>query len=286
MTATRARPARAVDPRLQDRRRRVARREGLRRLWLVAALTAAASLAIGAIAASNSSWLDVEAVNVTGTNRANQQQVTTASGIGIGQPLVDVDTSEVEAAVSKVPWVAQADVTRSWRGAVTIEITERVATLALPAGSRFALVDGSGQQLEIVPSRPDGFLAVAGVEASGVPGQPVPSEGLMAAALIGQLSPQLAPLTTAVVIDDGQLQIELSSGGRANFGDERQLADKMVALETILARVDTSCLAVIDMRVPSAPTVRRTPTATGTNLEGKSGGETDNEEPLAGASGC
>lgn len=268
------RSARRVDPRLQARRRSVARHQDLRRLWLVVGLTVVASLAIGAIALARSSLLDVEAIEVTGADRSDRRHIATASGIRLGDPLVGIDRQLATARILAVPWVAEAEIRRDWKGVVTIDVVERVGLVALPTGKRFAVVDRTGRQLEIVAERPDGFWLVAGVEASGVPGQPVAEEGEAVVALVGQLTPAIAAVTDRIVVDDGDLQIDLSTGGRANFGDERLLPDKLLALETMLVRVDLRCIETIDVRVPSAPTVRRVP------------GDATNEEPLSAAGGC
>lgn len=274
VTAVRSRAGRSIDPRLQARRRAVARRDGLRRLWVVAGLTLVASLAVGAIAVANSSWLDIESVRVVGAERSNPQELVTASGIRIGEPLVEIDTDGSARAVERVPWVAEAEIDRSWGGAVTIAVSERVAIVAVPTGLRAAMVDRTGRQLEVVPDRPAGFIPVVGVEASGVPGQPVGDEAMPVVSLVEVLTPAVADLTAAVLSVDGQLMIELTIGGRVNFGDDRDLHEKLVALETLLARVELDCLDVVDVRVPAAPTITRTaPTA-------------ESEEPLAGAGGC
>ncbi len=274
MTATRSRPNRRVDPRLQARRRTVARRQGLRRMWMVAGLTAFASLAIGAIAAANSSWLDVDSVEVVGAVRADPQQVATASAVNVGDPLIEVNLDRAVEGALGVPWVAVADVDRDWRGTVTIRIVERIGVAALPTGHRFAVVDKTGYQLEVVGERPENFLPVAGVEASGVPGQPLSREGEAVIALVDALTPTVASVTSQIVVDDGQLMVELTTGGRATFGDQRDLESKLVALETMLSRVDLQCLDTIDVRVPEAPTVSRI------------GLGAQSEEPFAGTGGC
>jgi len=271
-----------VDPRLQARRHQVARQEGRRRLRLVAAFTLAATLAIVAIAAANSSLLDVEQVTVSGASRANPQQVVVATGLQIGQPLVKVRPAVVAASVERVPWVDTATVHRGWRGDVTVAVTERRAVLAMPTGTRFVLVDPTGRQLEIVDAVPDGMLVLEGLAASGVPGQAVPDAARAAVASLERLSPEISAVTTGLVVERGQVFLELGPTGRAEIGDDRDLEAKMVALETVLARVDLTCVSVIDVRVPSAPTVRRT---------GAGGGQlaasgADSEEPLASAGGC
>ena len=274
--------AHGLDPRLQARRHQVARQEGRRRLRLIGAVTLAATLAIVAIAAVNSSLLDVERVVVTGASRANPQQVVVATGLEVGQPLVKVHPADVAAAVERVPWVDTAQVHRGWRGDVTVAVTERRAVLAMPTGARFALVDPTGRQLEIVDTPPEGMLALGGLEASGVPGQAVPAPAVAAVTALERLSPEIAAQTTGLSVEGGQVYLELGPTGRAEIGDDRDLDAKMVALETVLARVDLTCVSVIDVRVPSAPTVRRA---------GLGGGQlaasgADSEEPLANAGGC
>ena len=241
----------------------------------MAGLTLVTSLAIGAIVVANSTWLDVEGVVVSGTVRADQRQIITASGIQIGAPLVEVDLEGAVAAVEAVPWVASADVDRDWRGTVTIRVVERQGVVALPAGPRYAIVDETGYQLEVVPERPANFVPVGGIEASGVPGQPLPPQGVGVIALVQALTPNVAAATEQVMIDhDGQLAIALTTGGQALFGDERELEAKLVTLETMLAMVDLSCIDSIDLRVPDAPTVSRLATGTTT------------QEPSGGAGGC
>lgn len=274
MTTVRGGSARRVDPRLQARRQSVERQEGLRRLWLVIGLTIIASLAIGAIAASRSTLLDIEAVEIIGAERADPRHIATAAGIEVGTPLIGVDRDEALRGVLTVPWVAEASLDRNWNGTVTIEVVERAPLLAFEAGTRYAMVDRTGKQLELVAEKPTSFLPVAGVEASGVPGQPVSDDGMAVVALVDQLTPGVAAVTEEVVVDEGALQVVLTTGGRANFGDERSLGAKFVALETLLAQVDLRCVEMIDVRVPSAPTIRRLPAGN------------ENEEPLADAGGC
>ncbi len=248
----------------------------------MAAVTLAATLAIVAIAAANSSLLDVEQVTVSGATRANPQQVVVASGLETGQPLVKVRPATVAAAVERVPWIDTARVQRGWRGDVTVIVTERRAVVAVPTGTRYVLVDPTGRQLEIADAPPEGMLVLGGLEASGVPGQAVPPDALPAVASLEQLSPDIAAQTTGLSVEGGQVFLQLGPTGRAEIGDDRDLEAKMIALETVLARVDLTCVGVIDVRVPSAPTVRRA---------GLGGGQlaasgADSEEPLANAGGC
>jgi cell division protein FtsQ len=294
MTATRARGSGRVDPRLAARRASVAKKATARRRRVIALISAIATVAIVAIAVANSSWFDVDAIDVVGADRADPRQIVNASGIELGLPLHDIDVSDATTGVEQVPWVAEASVDRAIDGTVTITVTERVGVIAIPAGTRFALVDRTGRQLELVETRPAAFLAVEGVEASGVPGQPVDDAGLAVVSLAEALTPQVREATSGISFVDDRLQLQLTVGGRADLGDERGLDEKLVALETILARVDLACIATVDVRVPGAPTVRRvTPADTRagqaeatTGIEAALGSKPADEEPFDGPGGC
>ncbi|MEM7339141.1 MAG: FtsQ-type POTRA domain-containing protein [Actinomycetota bacterium] len=277
MTATRSRPRsrnRPVEPKFAARRRQVARSRRYRRLWAVGALTMLASLGLGAIAAANSPWFDVEAVEVVGVTRANPQHIVTASGIERGQPLVDIDPERVVADVSLVPYIGTVDVARQWQGTVRITVTERIGVAMLQAGSKWVLVDVTGRQLELLDVAPEVSVPIEGVEASGVPGQQVSVEAQGAVDVLMAMGPDLAAASRAIVHDDAEgLTVELAAGGRVVMGDAADLDAKLVATQTMLTQVDLTCLDRIDVRVPSAPTLRRL-------------AATDGEEPGGEAGGC
>ena len=255
-----ARPARspATRDRFEARRLDHERREGLRRLRTVLGLAAVTSLAVGLIAFVNSSWFDVDEVAVVGNERADTQAVLDASGIAVGDGLLDVDLDGAARSVELVPWVGTATVERSWLGAITVSVVERGPAAAITAGDRFALVDEHGRQLEVVDRRPPEYLPIRGVEGSGVPGEPAPSEVLPIVAVLEALPEDLAARLASVAVVGGDIHLELADGGLANLGDGTDLGRKLQAFETVLARVDLTCLDTIDVRVPDAPAVTRT----------------------------
>ncbi len=244
--------------RFEARRLAVERREGLRRLRLVLGLAAVTSLAVGVIAFVNSSWFDVDEIVVVGNQRAEVDAIVDASGIRPGQGLLEVDLDGATAAVELVPWVGTVTVERSWMGGIEITVTERPATAVIPAGSGFALVDDHGRQLEIVDSRPDGYLPLRGIEGSGVAGEPAPDAVLPMVALAQGLPPELAERVAAIALVGDDIHVELTDGGRANLGAGDELGAKLQAVETVLARVDLTCLDTIDVRVPASPVITRT----------------------------
>ncbi len=257
--------------RFQARRMAVERHEGLRRLRLVLGLTVVSTFAIATIGFFNSAAFNVDEVAVAGSDRSDPDLIIAESGIEVGQGLLEVDMDGAVEAVEMVPWVGTAEVDRDWTGVITINVVERGPSIVLPAGDRFALVDDHGRQLEIVDRRPDGFMPILGIEGSGVPGEPAPAETVPLIALLDALPEEIESQITGVVVSDGQLQLDLSVGGTANFGDGSDLGLKLQSLETLLATVDLSCLDTIDLRVPSAPAVTRRSGLAGT--EATTGGD-------------
>ena len=80
---------------------------------------------------------------------------------------------------------------------------------------------------------------------------------------------------SGVGLDGTDLVLDLAAGGRVRLGDPGDLDDKLVSLETMLARVDLRCLAELDLGVPSAPALSRRPPADG-----------DPQAPLSDLSKC
>ncbi len=266
MTATRTRTGRSASSgrdRFRARRTAVERRRGLKRLRLVVGLTAVTTLAVVVIGFLNSSWFDVDEVIVNGSVKSDPGLIVEAAGIEPGQALLELDLDRSAEAVQLVPWVGTALVTRSWSGTIEISVTERGPSVVLDAGDGFALVDDHGRQLEIVEARPEGYMPVVGIEGSGIAGEPAPQAAIPVIALLEALPAEVERQITAVVVDGGDLYLRLEVGGRANFGDGTDLGPKLQALETMLDRVDLTCIDTIDVRVPSAPVVTRTGAAAG-----------------------
>lgn len=259
-TAERAR----LDPRIRARRIEVRRQQGRRRLRVLLGLVLGAALVGLGYAVANSALLDVDELAVTGNARTPADDVVAASGLEPGEPLLLLDVGGASTAIGRLPWVASARIDRSITGTVTIEVAERepVATLPTVDGA-FVVVDQEGRQLERVATPGPDQLLLWGVEASGVAGTPVgpgPQEVLR---LLGALTPPVREAVSGIGLEGEDLFLELAAGGRVRLGGTADLDDKLVSLETMLARVDLSCLAELDLGVPSAPALSRRPPADG-----------------------
>ncbi len=269
-SSKRARPAhttqrgvRAVDPRLRARRIEVQRHEGRRRLRALVGLAVVTVVAGGAVVVSQSSLADVDAVVVEGAHLSDPSSVVEASGIEIGDPLIDLDADAVVAEVEALPWVLGASVERQMNGDVVVTIEERTPRVVLSTeDGGFVVVDAFGRQLERVAGRAPEYLPVAGIVASGVVGQPAPPETRAVVSVLDHLTPPVAAVVTQIMVDEGTLYLELTPAGRVKLGDDSSLDAKIVSLETMLAHADLRCLFEIDVRVPSAPALTRS-SATG-----------------------
>ena len=227
------------------------------RLRVAVALTTVSVFAFALLSVVRSPMLDVDRVTVSGNSQASSDEIVAAARVPIGTPLLEVDIDLVKQRVTQVPWVQSVEVARSWSGELKLEITERVAILSLPAEGGYALIDRAGRQLEVVTERPEDFLPVEGVVASGQPGNPAPPETTAVLELMTELTPTVRMAMDSVLIDRGSLSVGLTDGGRVLFGSSELLADKVVSLETMLQYVDLRCLREIDVRVPAAPALSR-----------------------------
>ncbi len=245
-------------PKLEARRDEVERDEHKRRLRTIGALIVITLGAIGALAALDSSLLDVDRVLVNGAVRTDPAEAIASAAIVEGDPLAELDLIGAEQRIGLLPWVASATVERSWNGDVRISIVERVPVAAIPTDGGVSLIDQAGRQLEVVAEQPPEMLPISGVTASGRPGEPAPPTARAAVNVLDRLTPDLAAQIEQVVIrPDGVLELDLVGEGRAVLGDDSSLDDKLIGLETMLVRADLRCLASIDLRVPSAPALTR-----------------------------
>jgi cell division protein FtsQ len=253
----------ALDPRIRARRIAIRRQQGRRRLRVLLVLVGLVALAGLGYAAAQSALLDVGEVRVRGNVRTPGDDVLIASDLHAGDPLLLLDVDGASEAVDRLPWIRSAKVVRSWNGTVTIRVTERepVAHMQVEGGG-WVLVDADGRQLE----RDDGFdpaaagtLRLTGVSASGVVGTPVSPEAQSVLRLHEALTPPVREAVDSMGLDGSDLVLELTGGGRVRLGDASDLDAKLVSLETMLARVDLTCLAELDLGVPSAPALTRRP---------------------------
>jgi cell division protein FtsQ len=268
-----AAPAVVVDPRMRSRRIHVRRSAGRRRLRRFSLVLAVVAVVVLALAASRTALLDVDRVLVTGVDGARAAAVRSAAAVEPDQPLASLDTGAVAARVEDLPWVASAQVSRSWPATVRVRVTEREVVAAVQVtDEHVALVDAGGYVVAIergavgptdeggdAEAGADGTVGAGALVLTGIEG-PIAEGHRLArdardALTVAAAMAERVPDTLASVSTD--LDAELVAGGVVRFGSTDDLDEKITAVKTVLSDVDTACMALLDVRVPGSPALTR-----------------------------
>jgi cell division protein FtsQ len=243
-----------TDPRIRERRVRVARESGRRRRHVLLGALALVLVIAGGFAILHSSLFGARHVEISGPAHAPYSDVVRVAGLEGAPPLVDLSTAVIARRVESLPWVRSATVSLAWPTTVHIAVTGRVpVALVATSSGGYAVVDPSGRVLEDVGTKPAGLPTI---DVSS----PVPPPGgslRRAAATLARVAAAMpeSMVTEVAGIGWGTLGIEvrLTSGLVAALGNDTLLTDKFVALKTVLTRADLRGIRTIDLRVPSAP---------------------------------
>lgn len=245
-----------MDPRIRARRIEVARSEARRRLRVVLVATGTLVVLGSGYGLTRSPLLDVDAVELAGAVRTARADALAAAGLDRPRQLVDLDPGTVSRRLERLPWVADASVTRRWPGTVVLRITEREPVAVLAAGERWAEIDAEGRVLGLADRPPTGLPVLEGVEAGGV-GSHLEGPAAAAAEIAAALPDGLRRTVASVRAGDAGVELALVPRGTAVLGPATEVGDKLVALQTVLAEVDPTTVELIDVRVPNAPVLTR-----------------------------
>ncbi len=247
-----------MDPRIRARRVEVLRLRGRRRLrWAVLVASTLAATLFAWWILTGSPLFEVDEVVVQGTDQTSVERVVVASGISIGQPLVEVDLSVAHDAIAALPWVLDVSSDRSATGQVSFVITERlpVATIAGPDG--WLVVDGDGRILDAVSVLPDRLVVFEGLAGTGNPGGWLGADALPALEVAKFMPVGLASRVASISSTGSGLELVLFGGGKVLLGDATELESKFLAALTLLVRVDLDCLESVDVGAPTVPVLTR-----------------------------
>jgi cell division protein FtsQ len=203
---------------------------------------------------TRSAILDVDHIEVTGGAVVTPDQAIAGAGLRLGQPMVSVDTGQVERRLRDLPWVDTAAVERAFPNRVRIVLTERVATAiaARPEGG-WAVLDKTGRVLAAGPDRPPALPEVVGAGATPGPGASMAS-ARPAIDVVAALPEEIRRTVTRAALDGNA--VTLYTGAREiRIGPPAQLAAKVASLSVLLERVGNRSVAFLDVRVPQAPVV-------------------------------
>jgi len=255
-----------TDQRITERRKAIlAARVRRRRRFLGWAL-AAIALAVGVAYLIRTPLFGLTAVRVEGTEAVAHAEVLQASQVRIGEPYLGLDLVAIRARVAALPRVASVRVTRDYPSSLRITVTERPPVASVSAGSVYWLVAADGTVLDAAASRPADLPYVARVPLpDGVgAGTRLPPGNELANALtaLGGMAPQLKRQVAGVnarTLDS--LEFTLKDGSAVLYGlaVDQPAKDAAVLLIRRTLKKEGREAQRIDVRNPSAPTVRATP---------------------------
>ena len=260
-----------MDPRIRDRRVRVRREEGRRRLRLLVGGAAAMAMVAAGWGVTRSPLMDVDRVVVRGSEMTPAAAVVAASRVERGRAMTAVRERAVAARVARLPWVARARVSRHWPGTVRVVVTERRpaawvrATRSAPKGRPWLLVDRTGRVLTRATGTLPGLPVVQGTRSHARPGAVVEEPVAGALRVAGAVPPARRERVAAVdVRADGTIDLRVRTGSRSGtvvvrVGDAGRAKEKVAAALTVLDQATVRPEAVLDVRVPSAPVLTPRP---------------------------
>jgi cell division protein FtsQ len=250
-----------VHPRVRARRATVARRARSRRFhWFIAASSVVGVLLL-AVGVIQSPLLDVDRITVVGAAHDPAADLARVSGIATGDAILRLDLDRAARRIERLPWIADARVTRTLPGTVQITVTERIAVASITrADATVALLDRTGFVIQDVPAAPAELPTVRTTSPVPPAGQPFPVAGGGASVaadwdLVGRGA------LREVGLDRADLRITLTDGTIVRFGRAEQVASKFAALTAVLDHLEGAPVEYVDLSVPSAPAVGPIPAA-------------------------
>ena len=259
----RAGGATEVDPRLDQRRREVARSR--RRMWWIGfgSLAGAVVLVLVGWALLHSSLFSVRTLNVTGASSLVRDQVVAASGVAKADPLISIDTATAATSVEAIPLVKTAEVQLRWPSTVTIAVTMRTPVAYVASAGRFARVDRTGRVLSRSVNPPTRFspvpleMQVEGVT-PGKPGSWLPDRAAGAIKVAAKVPPAFRDQVAKVIGNaDGTVTLQMTAPVTVNLGTADKLHAKFSDVAAIIAGTSLHAGDVIDVSVPQASTITR-----------------------------
>jgi cell division protein FtsQ len=215
-------------------------------------------LILAAAVVITSPIFDIRNVVVRGNGRLTAAGVTRLAGARTGENLVLLSTGRMERRLRGSPWLAEAEVRRSWPATLIILVRERRAVAEVgDASGGFVVVAADGILVER-RGRPDPALASLG----RVAGRPAVGSRLAAHAasvrVAASFDQRLARHVAEIHEDGGEVELVLARGGVVRYGEPRSLPQKNAAIRGMLRYARRAGLQIeyLDVRAPTSPVLK------------------------------
>lgn len=237
------------DPRFEERRRKMERRDRLRKVkWLkLAGVIVGACVLIAAVLASP--LFAIRRVAFEGTVYTSTKTMDAVRNALKGSSVFTANTSKARTVLLADPWVADVRITTDFPGKALVEVSERVPVVWYVGDDLKArIVDARGKVIEVLTGWPTKYLQVRGVGPSLEAGATADDVFRAAAQLVLALPDEIKPRVKALELGaGGELSMILKSGTIIRFGPPTDLQNKLVEVVVLLRRQDPETLAVIDV---------------------------------------
>ena len=254
---------RGVEPRMRERRAAVQREKVRKRLLWIALGVVAALVVVAVLAVLGSGMFAVQEdqVDVTGNVYTDPEALQAAIDELVGTPTLLADTDAIERQIEEIPWVEDAEVRVGFPHSASIEIRERKALTTFQGPDRrFRVLDRNGRVLDVLDDYPIAYVLIQGPDPADLaPGQFAPFGYVAASELALSLTPSLRGQVRSIGVtaDGAALGLLLNNGVEVHFGEARDLLDKLVRLETVLADIaaEQAAAAAAGEPAPELPDV-------------------------------
>lgn len=116
--------------------------------------------------ALTSARFSIHAIEITGTKKKSDLDITKLLGVKVGDNIFAVDSAQLEQKLLLDPWIQQVKVSRTLPSTLRIELTEREAGAIANIGDRLYLVTKTGEPFkELEDGDPYDLMVVTGLAA-------------------------------------------------------------------------------------------------------------------------
>ncbi len=250
---------RGVEPRMRERRAAVHRAKVRKRLIRIGVAVGVVAILVAGLAILGSGLFAVQddQIRVTGNVYTDPEALDAILDDLTGTPTLLADTEAIERRLEQIPWVEAAKVTVDFPHSASVEIRERKAlTTYRGPDLRYRVLDRNGRVLDVLTDYPIAYLLIQGPDPVNLePGQFAPFGYVAASELALSLTPSLRGRVESVGVtaDGAALGLLLDDGVEVRFGEARDLLDKLVRLETVLADIAHEQALAAERGEPAPP---------------------------------
>ena len=240
-----------MEPRMRERRIAVRRAVGRRRLKWAAIVAAVVLIVVASLAVLGSDLFKIKEVRIEGRVYSGGPAFDAVVEELDGANVLRADTDGAEQELERIPWVVDARVTTDFPSGATVEVRERVPSVAFqgPDG-RYRVLDRDGRVLDVIDGQPTAYLELIVIDGSDLNAGELAPRGYRAAATLAQaLTPEMRQWVRSLSASADGTDLRMKIDGAAvagapgaeievRFGAAEDLVDKLVRLQTALTDPD------------------------------------------------